>query len=298
MIQVTDIYIYPVKSLKGVRLKEAETGLRGFKYDREWMITDSDYQFLTQREIEAMATITVSIAKDFLLLQSSKGNELKINLNAKRGESVQVSIWRDTCNAFDEGEAASYWLTDELGYWQGKTLRLVRFCSDRKRPVPAKYLHGREAESAFSDQFPYLGREAESAFSDQFPYLITSWDSLKKLNEGLRENGKQEVTMARFRPNIVVSDIASIENKTSLDLTSQDGNYVFGLRKPCKRCKITTINQDTGEIIDFKEPLSTLTSLNFSSENYGAFFGQNAILLSDQDCVISVGDLLQTSTKK
>ena len=283
MIQVTDIYIYPVKSLKGVRLKEAETGLRGFKYDREWMITDSDYQFLTQREIEAMATITVSIAKDFLLLQSSKGNELKINLNAKRGESVQVSIWRDTCNAFDEGEAASYWLTDELGYWQGKTLRLVRFCSDRKRPVPAKYLHG---------------REAESAFSDQFPYLITSLDSLKKLNEGLRENGKQEVTMARFRPNIVVSDIASIENKTSLDLISQDGNYEFGLRKPCKRCKITTINQDTGEIIDFKEPLSTLTSLNFSSENYGAFFGQNAILLSDQDCVISVGDLLQTSTKK
>jgi uncharacterized protein YcbX len=282
MIQVTDIYIYPVKSLKGVRLKEAETGLRGFKYDREWMITDSDYQFLTQREIEAMATITVSIAKDFLLLQSSKGNELKINLNAKRGESVQVSVWRDTCNAYDEGEAASYWLTDELGYWQGKTLRLVRFCSDRKRPVPAKYLHG---------------REAESAFSDQFPYLITSWDSLKKLNEGLRENGKQEVTMSRFRPNIVVSDIASIENKTSLDLISQDGNYEFGLRKPCKRCKITTINQDTGEIIDFKEPLSTLTSLKFSSENYGAFFGQNAILLSDQDCVISVGDLLQTSTK-
>ena len=283
MIQVTDIYIYPVKSLKGVRLKEAETGLRGFKYDREWMITDSDYQFLTQREIEAMATITVNIAKDFLLLQSSKGNELKINLNAKRGESVQVSVWRDTCNAYDEGEAASYWLTDELGYWQGKTLRLVRFCSDRKRPVPAKYLHG---------------REAESAFSDQFPYLITSLDSLKKLNEGLRENGKQEVTMSRFRPNIVVSDIASIENKTSLDLTSQDGDYEFGLRKPCKRCKITTINQDTGEIIDFKEPLSTLTSLHFSSENYGAFFGQNAILLSDQDCVISVGDLLQTNTKK
>ena len=283
MIQVTDIYIYPVKSLKGIPLKEAETGLRGFKYDREWMITDSDYQFLTQREIEAMATITVNIAKDFLLLQSSKGNELKINLNAKRGESVQVSVWRDTCNAYDEGEAASYWLTDELGYWQGKTLRLVRFCSDRKRPVPAKYLHG---------------REAESAFSDQFPYLITSWDSLKKLNEGLRENGKQEVTMSRFRPNIVVSDIASIENKTSLDLISQDGNYEFGLRKPCKRCKITTINQDTGEIIDFKEPLSTLTSLKFNSENYGAFFGQNAILLSDQDCVISVGDLLQTSTKK
>ena len=282
MIQVTDIYIYPVKSLKGIPLKEAETGLRGFKYDREWMITDSDYQFLTQRQIETMAAISVGISKDFLLLQSSKGNELKIDLNAKREDSVQVSVWDDICDAYDEGEAASNWLTNELGYWQEKTLRLVRFCSDRKRPVPEKYLHG---------------REAESSFSDQFPYLITTWDSLKKLNKGLRENGKQEVTMTRFRPNIVVSDIASIENKTSHDLISQDGNYEFGLRKPCKRCKITTINQDSGEIIDFKEPLLTLTSLNFSSENYGAFFGQNAILLSDKKCVVSVGDLLKTSTK-
>ena len=69
--------------------------------------------------------------------------------------------------------------------------------------------------------------------------------------------------MARFRPNIVVSDITSIENKTSLDLISQDGNYEFGLRKPCKRCKITTINQDSGEIIDFKEPLLTLDLTEF-----------------------------------
>ena len=105
MIQVTDIYIYPVKSLKGIPLKEAETGIRGFKYDREWMITDSDYQFLTQRQIETMATISVSIAKDFLLLQSSKGNKLKIDLNAKREESVQVSVWDDICDAYDEGEA-------------------------------------------------------------------------------------------------------------------------------------------------------------------------------------------------
>ena len=282
MIQVTDIYIYPVKSLKGISLKEAETGLRGFKYDREWMITDSDYEFLTQREIEAMATISVSIDKDFLLLRSPKGSELKINLNAEREESVQVTVWDDICDAYDEGEDASYWLTDELGYWKGKTLRLVRFCSDRKRPVPEEYLQG---------------RKAESSFSDQFPYLITSWDSLKKLNEGLIENGKEEVTMARFRPNIVVNDITSIENRTSLDVISQDGHYEFGLRKPCKRCKITTINQDSGEIIDFKEPLATLTSLNFSSENYGAFFGQNAILLTEKECVVRVGDLLQKSVK-
>ena len=282
MIQVTDIYIYPVKSLKGIPLMEAEAGMRGLKYDREWMITDSNYQFLTQREIVAMATITVSVTKNCLLLQSKDGDELKVNLNAERSRPVKVFVWDDTCDAYDEGEIASYWLTDKLGYWQGRTLRLVKYSSDGKRPVPAKYLHG---------------REAESAFSDQFPFLITSWDSLEKLNKGLIENGKQEVTMDRFRPNIVIGNINSIENKTLLDLACQDGNYEFGLRKPCKRCKITTINQDSGEIIDFKEPLETLTSLGFSDDNPGAYFGQNAILLSDQDCIISVGDVLQTTTK-
>jgi len=281
MIQVTDIYIYPVKSLKGIPLMEAEAGMRGLKYDREWMITDSNYQFLTQREIEAMATITVSVTKNCLLLQSKDGDELKVNLNAERSRPVKVFVWDDTCDAYDEGEVASYWLTDKLGYWQGGALRLVRFSSDGKRPVPAKYLHG---------------REAESAFSDQFPFLITSWDSLEKLNEGLIGNGKQEVTMDRFRPNIVIGDIDSIENKTLLELACQDGNYEFGLRKPCKRCKITTINQNSGEIIDFKEPLATLTSLRFSDDNHGAYFGQNAILLSDQDCIVSVGDILQAST--
>ncbi len=282
MIRITDIFIYPVKSLKGISLNEAETSLRGFKYDREWMITDSNYQFLTQREIESMATITVSINSNCLMLQSKDGDELKVSLNVKKAETLNVTVWDDTCEAHDEGEEASYWLTDKLGYWQGKTLRLVRFYSDHKRPVPAEYLHG---------------RQAESAFSDQFPYLITSWKSLNKLNEGLSENGKQEVTMNRFRPNIVVSDISNIEKKTAIDLVCQDGQYEFGLRKPCKRCKITTINQDNGEIIDFKEPLQTLTSLKFGGDIYGAYFGQNAILLSNHDCIVSVGDTLLTQVK-
>ena len=52
MAQITDLYIYPVKSLKGIALKEVNTGLRGFQYDREWMITDSKYHFISQREIE------------------------------------------------------------------------------------------------------------------------------------------------------------------------------------------------------------------------------------------------------
>jgi hypothetical protein len=44
-----------------------------------------------------------------------------------------------------------------------------------------------------------------------------------------------------------------------------------------------------------KEPLATLVKLKFSDAIKGAFFGQNAILLS-KDCAIRVGDELKLSS--
>ena len=67
MAQITDLYIYPVKSLKGIALKEAQTAQRGLEYDREWMITDRDYNFISQREIELMTTIETDIDSDSLI---------------------------------------------------------------------------------------------------------------------------------------------------------------------------------------------------------------------------------------
>jgi len=156
----------------------------------------------------------------------------------------------------------------------------VRFANQGLRPVPSKYLDG---------------IEAQSAFSDQFPYLITSWESLDKLNEGLIKNGSQVVEMDRFRPNIVVKGIKDLEKKTSLNFLCHKSGYSLGLRKPCKRCKIITINQDDGKIVNPKEPLATLTSLRFSDEINGAFFGQNAIFLSLKNYILKVGDELSIS---
>jgi len=277
MVQITDLFIYPVKSLKGISLNKSETALRGLKFDREWMITNSDYEFITQREIESMATIKVSIGSDTLMLSSTNNTQYKIPLDSIKSEPIKASVWGDICDAYDEGDGASLWLTNVLGQYKGKSLRLVRFASQELRLVPSKYLEG---------------MEAQSAFSDQFPYLITSWESLDKLNKGLIKNGSQVAKMDRFRPNIVVKGIKDLEKKTSLNFLCQRSGYSFGLRKPCKRCKIITINQDDGKIDNPKEPLATLTSLRFSDEINGAFFGQNAILLSTKNYTLKVGDEL------
>ena len=72
--------------------------------------------------------------------------------------------------------------------------------------------------------------------------------------------------MNRFRPNIVIKGLSDIEKMTSFNLTCEKGDYQFGLRKPCKRCKITTINQETGKIENPKEPLATLVKLKNSED--------------------------------
>ena len=275
MVQITDLFIYPVKSLKGIALEESMTALRGLQYDREWMVTTIDYEFITQREIESMSTIEVSIDSGALTLSSKNNTKHKIPLDSPKSEPIQASVWGDICDAYDEGDDVSLWLTNVLGQYKGKSLRLVRFAKQGVRPVPSKYLDG---------------REAQSAFSDQFPYLITSWESLERLNKGLIKNRSQVVKMDRFRPNIVVKGVEGLEKKTSHNFLCQKSGYSFGLRKPCKRCKIITINQEDGEIDNPKEPLSTLASLSFSDEINGAFFGQNAILLSTKNYTLKVGD--------
>ncbi len=277
MIQITDLFIYPVKSLKGIALDNSQTGQRGLEFDREWMITDNAYNFISQREIELMTTIETKIDSSSLILSSPQNRRLKVPLESNRINKVKVMVWDDYCDAYDEGDEASSWLTEALGTHKGSSLRLVRFDQKDKRLVPKKYLNG---------------VHAESAFSDQFPYLITSWESLSKLNNGLLENNSKKVSMNRFRPNIVIKGLSDIEKMTSFNLTCEKGDYQFGLRKPCKRCKITTINQETGEVENPKEPLATLVKLKNSEESHGAFFGQNAILLSDYG-VLRVGDFLK-----
>jgi uncharacterized protein YcbX len=277
VVQITDLFIYPVKSLKGISLNTSETSLRGLKFDREWMITNSDYEFITQREIESMSTIEVSIDSDALTLSLKNNTKHTIPLDSIKSEPIKASVWGDNCDAYDEGDDVALWLTSMLGQYKGKSLRLVRYAKQGVRPVPSKYLEG---------------MEAQSAFSDQFPYLVTSWESLDKLNKGLIKNGSQVAKMDRFRPNIVVKGIEDLEKKTSQNFLCQQSGYSFGLRKPCKRCKIITINQDDGKIDNPKEPLATLTSLRFSDAINGAFFGQNAILLSTRNYILKVGDEL------
>ncbi len=60
-MQVTDLYIYPIKSCRGIQLSQAEVTPKGLLWDREMMLVDGKGKFITQREYPQLATVSVTI---------------------------------------------------------------------------------------------------------------------------------------------------------------------------------------------------------------------------------------------
>ncbi|MDN3556435.1 MOSC domain-containing protein [Halomonas maura] len=280
-MRITQLTIYPVKSLRGMALQTATLTRRGLAYDRHWMLVDDDHRFVTQRELPAMAGVAVRLTDEALVLDHPRAAPLIIPL-ARTGQSrLRVRIWKDTCEALDEGAEAAEWLTEVLGGVEGGGLRLVRFPPDHRREVEADYLRG---------------ESAHTAFPDGYPLLVTHQASLDRLNERLVAKGVDAVPMSRFRPNLVVEGSAPFA-EVDWDALAVESGIRLGLRKPCKRCKIITQDPLTGEAPVPKEPLKTLVEMDTQPGWRGAFFGQNAIPLDGVGQALRVGERLTATTR-
>jgi uncharacterized protein YcbX len=246
-LTLSEIYIYPIKSAKGISLKSSSINHRGLVYDRCWMVVDQNHQFLTQRKIPQLALISVSIKKDFLYITAPKMNLLSIPIEPTKKQGIDVNIWKDTCSAQYAGIAADKWISQYLG----QPAKLVYLPENSVRKIDPLY-----AVNDFS-----------VSFADGFPLLLISEASLKELNGRL----KQSLSMDRFRPNLVVRGCSAFE-EDHWDVI-KIGSVLFQIVKPCTRCVITTIDQSTGK--KGKEPLKTLAKFrNFKGKIY---FGQNLI---------------------
>ena len=155
--------------------------------------------------------------------------------------------------AVDQGDAVADFLTRSIG----KSTRLVFMGDDCHRDVNPEVAEGHEV-----------------SFADGYPYLIASTSSLNELNKRLSE----PIPMSRFRPNIVVEGLFPwTEDLNGTRLTLSSG-HVFQIVKPCDRCKVTTIDQDTGVMQANQEPLKTLRTFRRIKDTVDVFFATNAIL--------------------
>ncbi|OJA07094.1 MOSC domain-containing protein [Halomonas sp. QHL1] len=280
-MQITQLNIYPVKSLKGISVTHSELQEHGLAWDRRWMLVDAQQRFVTQRQLPALATVEVALTDEHLVLSHSNVEPLSVPLAEPEGNLRLVSVWNDHCKALPESEEVSRWLDAALGE-QAQGLSMVRFATEFTRAVEEDFLDG---------------GAAHTYFSDGYPFLIATTGSLDALNQALVAGGHAPVPMNRFRPNIVVESEEAWAEDRWATLTEQGGAFQIALRKPCKRCKITTIDQHTAAVPAPAEPLKTLIELNTQPSLKGAHFGQNATLLEGSGSVIRVGDRLAAATR-
>lgn len=280
-MNISELNVYPVKSLQGITLEHTQLHEHGLAWDRRWMLVDGRQRFVTQRQIPALATVGVALSDDALVLSHPNVEPLAVPLAEPEGNLRLVSVWDDHCKALPESTEVSRWLEAALGA-SASGLSLVRFATDFQRSVEEDFL---------------AGGAAHTYFADGYPFLLTTTGSLAALNEALVAGGHEPVPMSRFRPNVVVeSDTPWAEDRWET-LAESTGAFQFALRKPCQRCKITTIDQQTAVIQEPAEPLKTLLALNTQPALKGAHFGQNATLLKGDGAVIRVGAALEAGER-
>jgi uncharacterized protein len=246
-VRVDGLFVYPVKSCRGVQVDAARVTATGFEWDRRWMVVGSDGHFLSQREHPQLTLVRVRLAEDRLVLSAPHLADLDVGLETKPGSPIRVTVWRDECDAIDEGGAAARFFTDHLGI----DARLVRLAGDDARPLGTTAAQPGDRVS----------------FADAYPFLLLSQGSLQQLNNRLN----LPVPMDRFRPNIVVDGCKPHAEDTWGSV--RIGEVDFAVVKPCSRCVVTTTNQLNGE--RGREPLQTLAT--YRLQDGQVVFGQNLI---------------------
>ncbi|MEF3076674.1 MOSC N-terminal beta barrel domain-containing protein [Methylobacter sp. Wu1] len=261
---LSDIYIYPVKSLAGISVRHWPVTKTGLLHDRKWMLIDKDRQFLSQRKLPRMALIKTALAENDLVLSAPGMENLILPLTPEGGEIIDSTIWRDQCDARSVSPKADQWLSRFLNI----DCRLVYQPDDEIRRVDPNY-------AQTTDQV---------SFADGFPFLIISENSLASLN---REMGL-DFPITRFRPNLVIAGCPAYAEDSWREI--RIGAIDFRLPKPCSRCSVPTIDPETAQT--GKEPLITLNRVRKWQNK--VYFGQNA--LHDQCGVLTVGDIVQVKS--
>ncbi|MEO7055862.1 MAG: MOSC N-terminal beta barrel domain-containing protein [Caldimonas sp.] len=237
-VTVASIHVYPVKSCAGIALPRVEFSPTGFDLDRAWMVTDAAGVFVSQRELPRMALVQPTLKSEEMILRAPGMLALHVALDRVEA-ACEVKVMSDRVVAFDMGELCAQWFSDFLG----RPLRLVRFDPEVRR------LASRQWTGEI---------EAETAFQDGFPLLVTSTASLAEVNRRLAAAGEAAVTMARFRPNLVLDGLEAhdedhvdeivFEGSGSDPGDGQGGGPVrLRLVKPCPRCPIPDVDPATGE---------------------------------------------------
>ena len=247
------LHIYPLKSATGIALSNSWVDDYGLNFDRRFVITDANGQFITARTKPRLCLIKVHLSEYGLVLNAPDMPALHINYQKLSPTYKTITVWEDNIQAQYGNEDYDLWISQYLN-------------------TPCQLLYFGERSQRLVNN-----SHKQVAFADGYPLLLISQASLDDLNDKMALPLNEKITMSQFRPNIVVDNCDAFDEDTWLHI--RIGEVAFEVAKPCSRCIFTTINPQNAEINQQQEPLSTLKNYR-QVANGDVMFGQNLIALN------------------
>ena len=337
--KVKSLWIYPVKSCRGVELEKGTVVKTGLEYDRQfsfaqWKETRNkdtpddqkgplQWTFITQREFPLLARVRTEIwipdpssptysaklpevqsggvmvlifphqyhGRKGLLPRliakiSGKATEMSFQVPfdptqlqiQESGYSRQtMKIWKDSPIALNMTRCVPNELKQFLGV--KKPMGLFRVDSDHYRQV---FRNAPRKET--------LGYQPIVGFADAYPLHIMNLASVHDLASRI-ENGPPELSVGRFRSNIIVTGPLAFSEDHWKKLRIGDGVYDVSCRTA--RCKLPNTDQITGEK-HRKEPDNVLRSYRKIDEGVSAHacLGMQMVPMTESSN-IKVGDIIE-----
>eukprot|EP00042_Codosiga_hollandica_P024553 m.104319 g.104319 ORF g.104319 m.104319 type:complete len:312 (+) comp51590_c0_seq8:258-1193(+) len=251
-IEISQLFIYPIKSCAPIPVSSSHFDRLGFLWDRRWLVVRrSNERSVTQLESARMALITPSISGPSIRLNAPGMPELQLPLTHTWDEScVHVQVANEEITAVTVSAESDAWFSTYLGI----DVRLVR--------VPP-----------FENMFAQSRRHDmdESDLSDTLPFLLMAEESVNELNSRLPSPDR--VSVLNFRPNIVVRGCRPYEEDKWRVVTI--GGIKFDFVAPCTQCAVSNIDQQSGVCSETMQPLKVLRQ--YRARNSKVYLGQTMI---------------------
>jgi hypothetical protein len=260
LLTVTDLFIYPLKGCGSIPLTEGHIAERGFAYDRRWMLVDEDHIFLDQIKQPRLASVSPRLTSAGVRVQAPHMQTLTIPSEPETDQFLTVKVQKKFCEAVVVNTETSDWFSDFLH----RPCQLVYMPETTRRPVNPQYALHQDIVS----------------FASGYPFHLVGQASLDSFNQRLA----QPIPMNRFRPNVVIAGAEPFAEDHWQTIRIND--QLFHLVRPCDRCAVTLVDQQTGER-GGKEPLKTLA--NFRRFEKHILFGRY-VLSSSLGGTVKVGD--------
>ncbi|XP_069567822.1 mitochondrial amidoxime-reducing component 1 [Brachyistius frenatus] len=275
---VSQLLIHPLKSGKAVSVALAECQKIGLKFgelqDRHWLVVTEDGHMVTGRQQPRLVLVSLTCEGGHVCVNGPNMEELRFPFKQPDNPVIDCRVFGADIQGRDCGDEVSRWLTRYVG--DEKTFHMVHFEPQMRARQSAEIA-------------PFFPQYEQVAYPDVGPVMLLSDASVQDLSSKL----EKDVTVERFRPNIVISDCEAFEEDSWEEI--QIGSVRLQRVMSCGRCVFTTVDPETG-IINRKEPLETLKSYrlcNLSEKHIyksAPLFGQLHIV--KKTGILQVGDIV------